>query len=188
MKRCPACQRTYTDDTLTYCLEDGSALISGTAGASDLPATVIMPDPRITVPVKQETFRPGAQPQSYTPPQPSWPPATPPQSSPLVAPRQGRGAAVTSLVFAITAFTLLGFCIIGGATDVDETLIGGIFIFSALLALVGAILGIVAASKSSKDMSPHNARAMSIVALVLNSLYLLITVIFLILGAVATAS
>src|SRR3954468_11874692 len=26
MKRCPTCQRIYTDDTLRFCLEDGSAL------------------------------------------------------------------------------------------------------------------------------------------------------------------
>ncbi|HYJ45531.1 MAG TPA: nuclear transport factor 2 family protein [Pyrinomonadaceae bacterium] len=28
MKRCPTCQRTYADDTLRFCLEDGSALLT----------------------------------------------------------------------------------------------------------------------------------------------------------------
>ena len=28
MKRCPTCQRIYTDDTLRFCLEDGTALLS----------------------------------------------------------------------------------------------------------------------------------------------------------------
>jgi len=81
----------------------------------------------------------------------------------------------------------LGFCVVSGATGVDDRLIGGIFILSALTALTGAILGIVATSRSSKDQSPQNARAMSLVALALNGMYLLITVVFLILGAIATS-
>jgi ketosteroid isomerase-like protein len=28
MKRCPTCQRTYTDDSLSFCLQDGSLLLS----------------------------------------------------------------------------------------------------------------------------------------------------------------
>ncbi len=28
MKQCPRCNRTYTDDTLNFCLEDGAALVS----------------------------------------------------------------------------------------------------------------------------------------------------------------
>jgi hypothetical protein len=101
--------------------------------------------------------------------------------------RLGKGAAVTSLVCAIAAFLLLGFCIIGGATEVDESLLGGIFIFSVFLALVGAVLGIVAVSRSSKDTSAHNARTLAVVALVLNGMYLIISIVFLILGAAASS-
>jgi hypothetical protein len=35
MKRCPTCQRTYTDDTLRFCLEDGTALVGGSVSSSD---------------------------------------------------------------------------------------------------------------------------------------------------------
>ena len=182
MKRCPACQRAYADDSLSYCLEDGSALLNDGSTASDMAATVIMPDPRITVPVKQETFRPTPMPppQSYPA---AWPPAAHVPKHAIASPKQGKGAGVASLVCGIAAFLLLGFCIIAGAADVDESLIGGIFIFSALLALVGAVLGIVAVAKSSKDTSGQNARTLSVVALVLNGMYLLITIVFLILGA-----
>src|SRR5712691_1859396 len=58
MKRCPKCNRTYRDDTLRFCLEDGTALAtvgrspsdeatrrSGpSARDSDPPPTEIMPD------------------------------------------------------------------------------------------------------------------------------------------------
>ncbi|HEY2866310.1 MAG TPA: hypothetical protein VGJ02_04405 [Pyrinomonadaceae bacterium] len=32
MKRCPACRRDYFDDSLLYCLDDGSALLEGPTG------------------------------------------------------------------------------------------------------------------------------------------------------------
>jgi TolB-like protein/tetratricopeptide (TPR) repeat protein len=40
MKRCPECRRDYVDETLNYCLDDGSALVSGPATSSDLAPTV----------------------------------------------------------------------------------------------------------------------------------------------------
>src|SRR5437879_13296165 len=41
MKRCPKCNRQYTDETLRFCLEDGSPLFS--AHDSEAPPTEIMP-------------------------------------------------------------------------------------------------------------------------------------------------
>ncbi len=46
MKICPRCQKTYTDDNLNFCLEDGSVL---TQRASDpFPETLVVNEPRIT--------------------------------------------------------------------------------------------------------------------------------------------
>src|SRR4051794_3260109 len=51
MKRCPECRRDYYDETLLYCLDDGSALLDGPAkpeppvsagGRFDEPQTAIM--------------------------------------------------------------------------------------------------------------------------------------------------
>lgn len=39
MKRCPSCNRTYTDASLNFCLEDGTPLVSEVAPASDPKAT-----------------------------------------------------------------------------------------------------------------------------------------------------
>lgn|ERR1044072_3041656 len=41
MKRCPKCKRSYDDDTLRFCLEDGSPLFD--ERDSNAPATVILP-------------------------------------------------------------------------------------------------------------------------------------------------
>ncbi|PYS99694.1 MAG: hypothetical protein DMF63_10235 [Acidobacteria bacterium] len=42
MKRCPECRRDYYDDSLSYCLDDGTALLEGPSSVDD-PATVILP-------------------------------------------------------------------------------------------------------------------------------------------------
>src|SRR5918911_568764 len=101
MKRCPACQRTYEDNSLAFCLDDGSALVSEGSGASDQPATLIMADPRLTNPVRPETapaspVHQSAPPLGYTAPPPAWSPMRPPQMYGVVSARQGRGLAVAS--------------------------------------------------------------------------------------------
>lgn len=187
MKRCPACQRTYTDDSLTFCLEDGSTLLADNYGSSDLPATVIIPDPRVTARARQDVRSPVPSPV-YTAP-PTWPPVIGQPAYPgATSAPGGKGLPLSSLLCAIAAFLLLVFCIFGGAAGVNESLLGGVFIFSAFLALVGAVLGIISVVKTGKDSSLQNARVMGIIALLLNSLYLLITVAFLIIAAVMDKS
>jgi len=41
MKRCPECRRDFYDDTLSYCLDDGTPLFDGPA--NDEPSTVLLP-------------------------------------------------------------------------------------------------------------------------------------------------
>ena len=45
MKRCPECGRDYNDDTLSFCLDDGSELLFGPAVSTDGPATAILSEP-----------------------------------------------------------------------------------------------------------------------------------------------
>jgi hypothetical protein len=80
MKRCPQCNRTFTDDALSFCLDDGSPLASvGAAPPPDMGATVQYPVPRDT----------SAQPtmMSYRPSQMPPPPPTPPAWSPAAIPQ-----------------------------------------------------------------------------------------------------
>ena len=44
MKRCPECGRDYNDDSMSYCLDDGSELLFGPA-TTDEPATAILSEP-----------------------------------------------------------------------------------------------------------------------------------------------
>jgi TolB-like protein len=40
MKRCPECRRDYYDDTLLYCLDDGTALLEGPASGDTAPTAI----------------------------------------------------------------------------------------------------------------------------------------------------
>lgn len=84
MKRCPQCNRTYTDDALSFCLDDGSPLVSASAPSSfDPSATIQYPQSRETTPQPTIAYGPGQPPPSSTPP-PQWspmPPVTPQKRS-----------------------------------------------------------------------------------------------------------
>src|SRR5205823_4981218 len=53
MKRCPQCGRDYNDDSLSFCLDDGSELLFGPS-LSEEPATALLPshksDPKSSLP------------------------------------------------------------------------------------------------------------------------------------------
>src|SRR5438128_6842997 len=66
MKICPRCQKTYSDDNLNFCLDDGSVL---TQAADSLPPTVMMNEPRITQQHQPTPSQPGSQPTWNTAPQ-----------------------------------------------------------------------------------------------------------------------
>src|SRR5687768_15279367 len=86
MKRCPTCNRTYTDLSLNFCLEDGTPLTADAPGAPDPNATLRYPSPRDTAePPPTEIYHPPppvVSPRPVSPP----PPAPPPQWSPTPAP------------------------------------------------------------------------------------------------------
>src|SRR6476660_3444745 len=46
MKRCPECRRDYFDDSLVYCLDDGTALLEGPASGNEA-ATALFNDGRM---------------------------------------------------------------------------------------------------------------------------------------------
>lgn len=52
MKQCPTCNRTYPDDSLTYCLDDGSVLLTQV----EPQPTQRLPLPRVTSPSPTEVF------------------------------------------------------------------------------------------------------------------------------------
>lgn len=64
MKSCPTCNRTYTDASLNFCLEDGTPLTISAPGSAapgfDPNATIRYTDPRDTKSPPAEAYRPAA--------------------------------------------------------------------------------------------------------------------------------
>jgi eukaryotic-like serine/threonine-protein kinase len=67
MKRCPECRKDYLDDSLLYCLDDGTALVQGSV--TDEPATAILSGDRVSgesVTKTQKAFDSTTRPESVT--------------------------------------------------------------------------------------------------------------------------
>ena len=80
MKICPRCQKTYADDNLNFCLEDGSVL-SAAPAAQMMPDTIIMNEPRTTQP------QPPASTSTSAPP-PNWQQQPQPQQYSMQPPKK----------------------------------------------------------------------------------------------------
>jgi hypothetical protein len=116
MKRCPTCNRTFDEDWLSFCTEDGSTLVEagGPPAPTEPPPTVRISPAADTNPAAPKPFD---LPGSYTPPQPvvpSWQPPPPPPVRPAVSQKQG--LAVASLIVGIISLTVGWCCYFGVVT------------------------------------------------------------------------
>ena len=57
MKRCPTCKRTFDDDTLSFCLEDGTPLVRDAASRADSQETLVSPSPSVRAPETDSGLR-----------------------------------------------------------------------------------------------------------------------------------
>jgi hypothetical protein len=112
MKHCPTCNRTYTDLSLNFCLEDGTPLKTDAPGGPDPNATLRYPSPRDTAePPPTEIYRPA--PSTATPrPTPAPPPPPPPPQqqwspTPTQAPRR-KSNAVWWILGGVAALVVIG--------------------------------------------------------------------------------
>ncbi|HXT63456.1 MAG TPA: hypothetical protein VN696_10510, partial [Pyrinomonadaceae bacterium] len=102
MKRCPSCNRTFDDEWLQFCTQDGTTLVE--TQSAQLPSE---PPPTVWIPPAMDTDPAGAPkpfdlPGSYNPPQPVTPAWQPPPPPPVrTQPSQKQGLAVASLVLGI---------------------------------------------------------------------------------------
>lgn len=109
MKRCPKCHRTYRDDSLRFCLEDGSSLTSVTR-EGEAPATEILP--RVPPPTQKSSF----------PTIPSYPNASQPPES---APRQSNplltGGVIAIALLLLALVGMVGFFVIKQSSTNQST-------------------------------------------------------------------
>ena len=111
MKKCPACSRTYTDQTLNFCLEDGAVL----SVQDDPDKTVQISVPQDTDSILTKISYPTAKPSNPPPPtmttmlSPQMPPDYA-EKAPYQAPAAGTGS---KLWLATSLLAFLTMCVIG---------------------------------------------------------------------------
>lgn len=117
MKQCPACNRIYTDDALSFCLEDGTQLQSATFGVDapqsfdqnyDPNKTLAYSQPRETSP-PPTNLRPAAHMNQTPMTPPSWSPT--PSYSPAPTVQPARKSTKAWIIGAIAAVVVLGTAI-----------------------------------------------------------------------------
>jgi hypothetical protein len=189
MKRCPACNQTYADDELSFCTNDGTALLRVLGSSYDPQATIMSPPPSVTEPQPPPSYNDAGSasgwstPSSYTPPQSwnspgAWQPPPPPQPMQSVPPagmaQDGRQKppppAVASLICGLLGVTFGLIC--GGP----------------VMATLAIILGIVGLIQIKNAPQRYSGKGFAIGGIALGSLwilFLLFWVLMFIIGVMA---
>src|SRR5438477_8921621 len=119
MKRCPTCKRTFEDDTLSYCLDDGTPLVAATRPDSE--ETLVLPsrsDRGARIPDTQPYNQPSERSTLASDPRQ---PSMPPQYA-TASPQRS----VWPWLLAIAAVLLLGFGVIVAVAVIVTQLIHSI--------------------------------------------------------------
>ena len=165
MKRCPTCNRTFDEQWLAFCTEDGSTLveIQGAPPTGEPPPTVRIPPAVDTDPARQKPFD---LPGSYNPPPPvtpAWqPPPPPPMRVSTTAPKQG--LAVATLILGIFSITIGWCCSLG-----------------LLTAPTAIVLGIVSLVQIKNDPAGNTGKPLSVTGIALSSAYLVFWILLVVL-------
>jgi len=102
MKRCPNCNRSYTDEALNFCLEDGTPLVAGAAPPLESSET------RRYVAPPTEIYRPAPASNPSPPPMMNRAPAHQGQWSPLPPPQQRKSSAVWWVLGGVAVLVVIG--------------------------------------------------------------------------------
>ncbi|MGB7923632.1 MAG: DUF4190 domain-containing protein [Pyrinomonadaceae bacterium] len=181
MKRCPACDQTYTDDALSFCINDGTALVSDRPSSYNPQATIMSPPPSVTeMPPYGDAGPTDWSAPRYSPPADlnapgAWipPPAPGSWQQPMGAPppgmhpgvmrpaQQQQGLAVASLICGVISITLGLIC--GGP----------------VLGTAAIILGIIALLQIKNDPRRYGGKGLAIAGIITGGLWILFGVFFL---------
>lgn len=172
MKQCPRCRKTYNDENLNYCLDDGEMLSGFVQPAAfdwaqdDSPPTVMLDEARRTNPTNWPAPPVAAPPLQYQ--QPIM--ASPQQFTPyLVTPSPNQTLAIVSLGLGIGSLTIGWCCSIG-----------------LLLGPAALITGFIALSQIKKDPGKYTGRGLAIGGIATGVVFFVLYVCLLAFGILAS--
>jgi hypothetical protein len=191
MKRCPACDQTYADDALSFCINDGAALVGARPSEWDAQATMMAPPPSVTPPPPTSFSDP--EPTDWSAPQYSppadlnapgaWvPPPAPgawqqpstPQGMPGMAQTRGpqpqQSLAIASLICGLLSVTFGLIC--GGP----------------VMGVAAIVLGIVALVQIKNHPQRFGGKGLAIAGITLGVLWALFVIFWLLIFILGTVS
>lgn len=183
MKICPTCNRSYTDDSLKFCLDDGTPLVVGTysgQGARTSAKTEMFPqNPTVTTRPNQTI----PQQNIHTQPQQS----TPPHHSGVSAKPSNAGLffAIFSLLFTFAGILFFISAIGAAIAKVEETIIGLLVVISMFIVPIGTLIGLIALYRAFRSRDGKGAKGFSVIAIIVNLLFVLGFVALMLLGALS---
>jgi hypothetical protein len=148
MKICPKCQKTYSDESLNFCLNDGTILTVSSA-ANDPPPTVVMDNPRRTNPNFSEYESNFGNPNQQI--------YQSPFAAASVIQKQDQTLPVISLILGV--FGIILICCYAGFP----------------LGAAAIVTGYLGLSNANKDPMQYGGRSMAIGGIVLGAVGILIT-------------
>lgn len=166
MKKCPQCQREYSDNSLKFCLDDGAVLEGTGTSSRSAAATEVFSGgstsagSRATVPVGQTAY-----------------------GSPSNA---GRALSIVALllVFGSIAMFLSGF--VASAVKMADSVVAGFILFSLPGAGLGTIIGLIGLYRAYRASDGQGARKTAIVAVVLNVIFMVCVALLFLVGLAFT--
>lgn len=157
MKRCPSCGKTFDEEWLSFCTQDGTTLVEEEDAPADLIETMMAPRPAEVSKQDQQAIwnlpstemqpSPG-QSSAPEPLEPVWQPPPPP----LHARPQNKSLATASMIVGIASICCLG----------------------PLPAIVAIILGAVALSQMKKDPERVGGRQAALAGIITGGLTVII--------------
>jgi hypothetical protein len=163
MKRCPTCNREFTDPTLSFCIDDGATLLrvsdpqlesQRTALFSDPPPTVHMPPPQPTRSAS-DPFAPPPQPYGWAGNDSAQRWVAPPP--PVRQSGQQQTLAVISLILGVLSITIGWIC--GGP----------------IFGLFAVVLGVIALMQISRNPIQYTGKPFAFAGIATGGIALLAT-------------
>jgi hypothetical protein len=162
MKRCPTCNRTYTDESLLFCADDGTQLVSEAAPA----------EPFNAPPPSQPTI-------AFSP--------TPPASSYQPTPKKRKWLAVIALAFGLLALPFLLYSVSQPILweygfrnlRLDRLVVslwGIATLFGTVLVILSVIVGAIALMLSMRQPARYGGKGLAVVGPVLGILLMVLVV------------
>jgi len=168
MKQCLKCYKTYADDSLNFCLEDGEMLVAGVVAeppkgsyADESPPTIVLDQARQTNPT-------------------DWPSSPPPQQSWQPAPMQFGGAPQY-----MTASPSQTLAIVSLGLGIGSVTIGWCCYLGVLLAPAALITGFIALSQAKNHPDRYTGRGFAIGGIATGFAYFALLILFIIIWGAA---